>query len=138
MENLELIVTLATDIAALIVMLLITVAFREHVFRYPVTASDYIGLGIFIMTAGKILRLIWWDIFPIGLGFRWSDFGIYSDHVNWFFNVIFTIGGIVTFKGVHLVIPERHRHKYNLFTAPFYPGAPCKSIMVFAKRIRRK
>ena len=105
--------------------------FMPHLDFWGRSAAGYLARGLAICALSAFPRLFVWDVawrINADLVMR-----VGPGPINMVVNLILLLGLWHILKARHLTIPEPHRGRYSIFTAPFYPGC------VFTKaRWRRK
>ena len=106
-------------------MLLMGRGFIPHIRFRSFRKEDWMRLcaGLFYLIA--LGSVAWWDVARIGLG--WIDVMPASERTIWACTINITrdllasagaVAGLVT---LWASIPALERHRYSIFTAPFYP-----------------
>lgn len=111
--------TLNTVMAVIVVLggLLCARAFLPHVSVFGPRPVDNLARGLVLCAMGSFPRITYWDV-------AWSVFGLASPlglATNLIFNIVLLSGVYFILRARWLTIPEAERHKYNVFTAAWYP-----------------
>lgn len=92
------------------------------------TAVYHLGRGVVLILVALALRAIYWDGLPvlfnaIGGSGAWSDWVRFSGKPlpNIAAGVLAIVGTWHMLKVQWLLIPEADRHRYSIWSAPFYP-----------------
>lgn len=101
-----------TGLPAIVLALLIMVAFRGYAFTWNATAVAHLGAALFWLSARSFGRSVWWDLFH---GF---DMGNTS---NWVWNLIGIYACCHALHGFRMLLPVKERDKWNIMTVSFYP-----------------
>ena len=101
-----------TGLPAIVLGVLVMIAFRSYAFTPKGTAVAHLGAALFWLTGRSVGRSVWWDVF---VGF---DFGNSS---NWIWNLLGMIACYHALRGFQLLLPPQERDDFNLFTVAFYP-----------------
>ncbi len=112
----------ANTILALLTLLggaLCARAFLPHIRVLGPQPVDNLARGLLICALSAFPRTAFWDlawptlrdVLPMGLA------------TNIFFNGVMLVGMYFILRARWLTIPEKHRSRYNVITAAFYPSA---------------
>lgn len=113
--------TAVSAVAAMVMMLLVTIAFRGYIFKALSEPLDFIANGIWWFSVSMAARLALWDVTPIFTGQRLGAAGLNGAYVNWIFTLSFVVGAWRVLHGFYLLIPDNERSRWTTLTAPFYP-----------------
>ena len=99
-------------------------AFLPHVHLMGTRASDNLARGLVLSALSTFPRTFYWDVMRSFLGDKWlfvrdAMGGVAANSI---FNAILLLGIYYILRARWLTVPSAERHKYNLFTAAFYPN----------------
>lgn len=121
MTQLTVAVTVLSALAAAVMLGLVVYGFRRYINRPRSAPIDYIGTGIALMAATKLLRLLWWDVIPHTFLAGLTEFRFSGHQVNWIFDAGVIWSCWFMLKGIFIMVDSKDPGKYNVFTAVFYP-----------------
>ena len=97
---------------ALVLGILVMIAFRKYAFTWSGSAVGHLGAALFWLAMRSVGRSVWWDgFYGFGLG----------NSSNWFWNVIGIYACMHALYGVLMLLDAKERAQYNVLTIAFYP-----------------
>lgn len=99
-------------IPAMVLGVLVMVAFRKYAFTWNGSAVAHLGAALFWLATRSVCRSVWWDVF-VGFGLGNSS--------NWVWNLIGIYACMHALYGLLMLLDKNERDKYNIFTIAFYP-----------------
>ena len=118
----------ASNITALIaaaLMLLVARGFAPYISIGARDPASLMRLSIVLVSGTILTRMLWWDAIRRVLGrlgampeVQWTLPGMAANTV---FNSMTILAALCALAALHRSLPDDERHRYNWFTAPWYP-----------------